>query len=283
MSNTYYYARLLRSSKPDEQEIVAKTGIVWPDQAGAGAHINISGGGVLKSAPHKANAIRFLEYLASDQAQVYFADGNNEWPAVKSVNVKNPALETMGTFKADALPIAASARTPPRRRRSWIASAGSNQKGVATRRGVGDPSSVRAPRGAPRSTTTCGHRRRRSDRGAPEPFRRTRQEQHRREPDENDRERRQRGLRQALVARELVGLRRERVEIERPHDERGGKLLHHVDEHQQERRSSASRDQRRMHAPERLAAFAPRLRDAESIAGVIRAKPGSMPFQATAK
>lgn len=107
VSNTYYYARLLRSSKPDEQEIVAKTGIVWPDQAGAGTHVNISGGGALKSAPHKANAIRFLEYLASDQAQVYFADGNNEWPAVKSVNVKNPALETMGTFKADALPIAA--------------------------------------------------------------------------------------------------------------------------------------------------------------------------------
>ncbi len=106
VSNTYYYARLLRSSKPDEQEIVAKTGIVWPDQGGAGTHINISGGGVLKSAPHRANAIRFLEYLASDQAQVYFADGNNEWPAVKGVNVKNPALETMGTFKADPLPIA---------------------------------------------------------------------------------------------------------------------------------------------------------------------------------
>jgi iron(III) transport system substrate-binding protein len=107
VSNTYYYARLLRSAKPDEQEIVAKTGIVWPDQAGAGTHVNISGGGVLKSAPHRTNAIRFLEYLASDQAQVYFADGNNEWPAVKGVSVKNPALEAMGTFKADVLPIAA--------------------------------------------------------------------------------------------------------------------------------------------------------------------------------
>jgi iron(III) transport system substrate-binding protein len=106
VSNTYYYARLLRSTKPDEQEIVAKTGIVWPDQGGAGTHVNISGGGVLKSAPHPKNAIRFLEYLASDQAQIYFADGNNEWPAVKGVNVKNPALETMGTFKADSLPIA---------------------------------------------------------------------------------------------------------------------------------------------------------------------------------
>ena len=106
VSNTYYYARLLRSTKPEDQEIVAKTGVVWPDQAGAGTHINISGGGVLKHAPHRQNAIRFLEYLAGDQAQIYFADGNNEWPTVKSVSVTNPALEKMGTFKADVLPIA---------------------------------------------------------------------------------------------------------------------------------------------------------------------------------
>ena len=106
VSNTYYYARLLRSSNPGDKEVVAKTGIVWPDQAGAGTHVNISGGGAMKSAPHPKNAIRFLEYLASDQAQRYFADGNNEWPAVKGVDVKNPALEAMGTFKADALPIA---------------------------------------------------------------------------------------------------------------------------------------------------------------------------------
>jgi len=110
VSNSYYYARLLRSANPDDQAIVAKTGIVWPDQQGAGTHLNISGGGVLRSAPHRENAIRFLEYLASDEAQRYFADGNNEWPAVASVKVKNSALETMGTFKADALPIAALGR-----------------------------------------------------------------------------------------------------------------------------------------------------------------------------
>ena len=106
VSNTYYYARLLRSTKPDEREIVSRTAVSWPDQRAAGTHVNISGGGVLKHAPHRENAVRFLEYLASDQAQVYFADGNNEWPAVRSVKVKNPALEAMGTFKADALPIA---------------------------------------------------------------------------------------------------------------------------------------------------------------------------------
>ena len=52
------------------------------------------------------NAIKFLEYLASDSAQAYFANGNNEWPAVKSAVVKNPELDSLGTFKADPLPIA---------------------------------------------------------------------------------------------------------------------------------------------------------------------------------
>ena len=110
LTNSYYYARLLRSTKPEDREAVAKTGVVWPDQAGDGTHLNISGAGVLKHAPHRDNAIRFVEYLATDDAQVYFADGNNEWPAVKGVKVKNPALEAMGTFKADPLPIAALGR-----------------------------------------------------------------------------------------------------------------------------------------------------------------------------
>jgi iron(III) transport system substrate-binding protein len=106
ITNSYYYARLLRSTKPEDMAIVAKTAVVWPDQAGDGTHLNISGGGVLKNAPHRENATKFLEYLASDQAQVYFADGNNEWPTVKDVEVVNPALEKMGKFKADSLPIA---------------------------------------------------------------------------------------------------------------------------------------------------------------------------------
>ena len=110
LSNSYYYARLLRSTKPEDREVVAKTGVVWPDQAGVGTHLNVSGAGVLKHAPHRDNAIRFVEYLASDEAQGYFADGNNEWPAVKGLKVKNAALEAMGTFRADALPIATLGR-----------------------------------------------------------------------------------------------------------------------------------------------------------------------------
>ncbi|UCV27257.1 Fe(3+) ABC transporter substrate-binding protein [Ferribacterium limneticum] len=105
ISNTYYVARLLRSTKPEEIKLMEKVGVIWPDQSGNGAHINVSGGGMLKTAPHKESAVKFLEYLASDQAQRYFADGNNEWPAVDSVKVANPALESLGKFKADKLPV----------------------------------------------------------------------------------------------------------------------------------------------------------------------------------
>src|SRR5574343_1146696 len=105
ISNTYYVARLLRSTKPEELKLMEKVGIVWPDQAGNGTHINVSGGGMLKYAPHKEAAVKFLEYLASDQAQRYFADGNNEWPAVEQVKVSNAALESLGKFKADKLPV----------------------------------------------------------------------------------------------------------------------------------------------------------------------------------
>ncbi len=105
LSNTYYVARLMRSTKPEDQKLMEKVGVVWPNQATTGTHINVSGGGMLKTAPHKEAATRFLEYLASDEAQRYFADGNNEWPVVNSVKVVNPALETLGKFKADGLPV----------------------------------------------------------------------------------------------------------------------------------------------------------------------------------
>jgi iron(III) transport system substrate-binding protein len=113
LSNTYYYVRLLRSAKSEERDWAAKTGIVWPDQASYGTHLNIAGAGVLKNAPHRENAIRFMEYLASDQAQAYFANGNNEWPAVKGAVAKNAELESLGTFKADSLPIATLGRNTP--------------------------------------------------------------------------------------------------------------------------------------------------------------------------
>ncbi len=105
ITNTYYVARILRSEKAEDKKIADAIGVVWPNQKSTGAHINVSGGGVLKHAPHKEAAVKFLEYLASDDAQRYFADGNNEWPVVASVKVDNPALNRLGTFKADMLPV----------------------------------------------------------------------------------------------------------------------------------------------------------------------------------
>ena len=105
LANTYYVARLLRSTKPEEIKLMEKVGVVWPNQSTTGSHINVSGGGMLKTAPHKEAAVKFLEYLVSDQAQRYFADGNNEWPVVENLKVANPALESLGKFKADKLPV----------------------------------------------------------------------------------------------------------------------------------------------------------------------------------
>lgn len=110
ISNHYYYVRLARSARPDERAVAEKVGIVFPNQASWGAHVNVSGAGVLRHAPHRENAIRFLEYLASDEAQRYFADGNNEWPAVPGVKTENPALAVFGDFRRDALNVAVLGR-----------------------------------------------------------------------------------------------------------------------------------------------------------------------------
>ena len=110
VSNTYYLARLIRSDKVDERRMMERVGIVWPNQANHGTHINISGAGVVKTSKNADAAVRFLEYLASDEAQRYFADGNNEWPVVADVATGNPALEAMGKFKADTLPIGSLAK-----------------------------------------------------------------------------------------------------------------------------------------------------------------------------
>jgi iron(III) transport system substrate-binding protein len=104
ISNTYYFVRLLRSDKSEDKALVAKVGVIFPNQNGAngrGTHINISGAGVARYAPNKDNAIKFLEYLATPEAQRYFADGNNEYPVVGKMS--SAALDSLGTFKRDPL------------------------------------------------------------------------------------------------------------------------------------------------------------------------------------
>jgi iron(III) transport system substrate-binding protein len=110
VSNSYYVARLLRSDKPEDKALMERVGIVFPNQASWGTHLNIAGGAVAKNAKNTEAAVKFLEYLASPAAQNYFANGNNEWPTAKGVKVDNPALQAMsggGDFKAETIPLAA--------------------------------------------------------------------------------------------------------------------------------------------------------------------------------
>jgi iron(III) transport system substrate-binding protein len=102
VANTYYYVNLLRSKKPEDREVAAKVGVVFPNQANRGTHVNISGGAVAKYAPNKEAAVKFLEYLVSPQAQRYFAEGNSEFPVVADVAL-SPELKSLGTFKEDQL------------------------------------------------------------------------------------------------------------------------------------------------------------------------------------
>lgn len=106
IANSYYYVRLLRSTKPEDIAAMKNVGFIWPNAKTSGTHFNIAGGGVAKNAPHREAAVKFLEYLASDEAQTYFADGNNEWPAVTKAPVKNATLESLGKFKMENVSVA---------------------------------------------------------------------------------------------------------------------------------------------------------------------------------
>lgn len=113
ISNSYYYVRLLASDKPEDRKAIANIGLVWPNQKNFGTHMNVSGAGVVKYAKNREAAVKYLEYLASDQAQGYFAEGNNEWPVVKGAPLNNKALASLGSFKMDTLNISALGKNQP--------------------------------------------------------------------------------------------------------------------------------------------------------------------------
>ncbi|HYM19216.1 MAG TPA: extracellular solute-binding protein [Micropepsaceae bacterium] len=102
IANHYYYVRLETSKVKVERDAAKKLTPIFPDQDDFGTHVNISGGGVMASAPHKAVAVKFLEYMASDAAQNIIANANYEFPAVTSMK-RSAELSALGTFKTDPL------------------------------------------------------------------------------------------------------------------------------------------------------------------------------------
>ncbi|MEP2028716.1 MAG: Fe(3+) ABC transporter substrate-binding protein [Paracoccaceae bacterium] len=109
VSNTYYFARAIRADVSGVSDSIAKISWVFPDQGGNGAHMNLSGGGVAAHAPNYDNAVKFLEYLASVQAQQYFSDGNDEYPAVSGVAL-SPSVAQLGFFKPDDVDLSSVAK-----------------------------------------------------------------------------------------------------------------------------------------------------------------------------
>lgn len=116
VSNTYYFARALRENVDGVTSDIDRIGWVWPSQDGEGAHMNLSGVGVAAYAPHRDNAVKFLEYLTSESAQVFFSTSNDEFPVVPGTPLA-ASVEKLGPFKADTVNLSAVAENLPEAQR----------------------------------------------------------------------------------------------------------------------------------------------------------------------
>ncbi|RXK05212.1 Fe(3+) ABC transporter substrate-binding protein [Halarcobacter ebronensis] len=115
--NTYYVGQMTGSKDLSEKEAVQNVKVIFPVFENGGTHINVSGAGVTKYAPHKENAIKFIEFLASPEAQELFANDNFEYPVVKGMKVNSVvaswgeftddkiSVNTLGKYNADAVKI----------------------------------------------------------------------------------------------------------------------------------------------------------------------------------
>ncbi|MZQ98982.1 MAG: extracellular solute-binding protein [Acidaminobacter sp.] len=100
--NTYYLGLMLNGADPEEQKVVEGLGVFFPDQEGSGTHINVSGGGVVNGSKNMDNAVKLLEFLASEKAQTSYAEANYEYPVLSGVPAAD-FLNSLGTFKEQTL------------------------------------------------------------------------------------------------------------------------------------------------------------------------------------
>jgi iron(III) transport system substrate-binding protein len=106
IGNTYYFARMLAGDDPALLDELKNVGIFFPNQGDRGTHVNISGAGIAAYAPHRDNAMRFLEFLAGPEAQEIFAGANFEYPVVEGTKPSD-IVSAWGPFKRDQLNVAA--------------------------------------------------------------------------------------------------------------------------------------------------------------------------------
>lgn len=107
LGNSYYYGKMLTN---EEQRSWAESVYInFPDQKGRGSHVNVSGMVLTKYSPNKDNAVKLMEFLASDKAQETYAEVNMEYPVNPAVPVSD-LVASWGEFKADDLPVVELAR-----------------------------------------------------------------------------------------------------------------------------------------------------------------------------
>lgn len=104
--NHYYLLRMAKAEDPKDREIAQRLAMTFPDQAGAGAHVNISGAGVAANAPNRDNAVRLLEFLVSEASQAEFSRMNDEYP-IRDTTPLPAQLQALGPFKADGTALSA--------------------------------------------------------------------------------------------------------------------------------------------------------------------------------
>lgn len=112
MVNSYYVARYMDPSDKEKFAIGQKIGVLHPNQATTGTHVNISGAGVAVHAPNPENAEKLIAFLLSDVAQKDFALGNNEYPIVPGIAPSGP-IASLGAFREDDLPVSALGENQP--------------------------------------------------------------------------------------------------------------------------------------------------------------------------
>lgn len=110
--NTYYLGNMLHSKQEKERQAAARVTLFWPNQSGRGAHVNVSGAGITRAAAHRENARRLLEFLASDQAQQWYAASNYEYPVKPGVEWSD-TLKRWGRFKSDSINLSKLGRYNP--------------------------------------------------------------------------------------------------------------------------------------------------------------------------
>ncbi|WP_293745760.1 extracellular solute-binding protein [uncultured Paraglaciecola sp.] len=100
IANTYYLAGMLSSDDETTQQQAKKVRVIWPNQADRGAHINISGVALAKNAPNKAAAVKLIDFLLSEESQLWYAKTNHEYPVLAGIPWSE-LLQSFGTFKTE--------------------------------------------------------------------------------------------------------------------------------------------------------------------------------------